>query len=285
MRARRLWAMVSFFLVLFLVFFMAATPISAGPLPANGRQDGGVHIVRAGETLASIAGRYGVAMAELSEANGIANPNFIYAGQRLIVPGAGFSGGSYATDGGTVHEVQPGEGLATIAAQYGTTMAVLAQANGIGNPNLIYAGQHLVVPVSTSANQAALANPGPVPDAPTDGRWIDINLNTQTLIAYEGTRPLLQRLISSGLPNTPTPTGSYAVNTKLVSQRMTGPGYDLPNVPWVMYFTNRGHAIHGAYWHNNFGYPMSHGCVNIGVEDARWLYEFATLGTQVVVHY
>jgi lipoprotein-anchoring transpeptidase ErfK/SrfK len=66
---------------------------------------------------------------------------------------------------------------------------------------------------------------------------------------------------------------------------MSGPGYDLPNVPWVMFFTSRGHAIHGAYWHNNFGNPMSHGCVNLPVSNAQWLYNFASVGTPVVVHY
>jgi lipoprotein-anchoring transpeptidase ErfK/SrfK len=63
---------------------------------------------------------------------------------------------------------------------------------------------------------------------------------------------------------------------------MWGPGYDLPNVQWVMYFY-RDYSLHGAYWHNNFGQPMSHGCVNMRNEDAKWLYDWAPEGTSVMV--
>lgn len=73
--------------------------------------------------------------------------------------------------------------------------------------------------------------------------------------------------ISSGLPGTPTVTGRFQVGIKCADwRRMTGPGYDLPGVPWVMYFYGS-YALHGAYWHNNFGTPMSHGCVNIRVDN------------------
>jgi lipoprotein-anchoring transpeptidase ErfK/SrfK len=65
---------------------------------------------------------------------------------------------------------------------------------------------------------------------------------------------------------------------------MTGPGYNLPNVPYVMYFYGA-NAIHGTYWHNNFGHPMSHGCINLRTGDAAWLYSWASIGTPVVVHY
>jgi lipoprotein-anchoring transpeptidase ErfK/SrfK len=65
---------------------------------------------------------------------------------------------------------------------------------------------------------------------------------------------------------------------------MSGPGYYLPNVPYVMYFY-RGYGIHGTYWHNNFGTPMSHGCVNFPTDDAGWLFDFASVGTVVNVHY
>ena len=60
--------------------------------------------------------------------------------------------------------------------------------------------------------------------------------------------------------------------------------YDLPGVPFDMYFDSDGKAIHGAYWHNNFGVPMSHGCVNLSIPDAEWAYNFASVGTVVNVH-
>lgn len=64
---------------------------------------------------------------------------------------------------------------------------------------------------------------------------------------------------------------------------MSGPGYYLPDVPYVMYFY-RGYGLHGTYWHNNFGVPMSHGCVNLRTEDAAWLFDWASVGTPVTVY-
>ena len=65
--------------------------------------------------------------------------------------------------------------------------------------------------------------------------------------------------------------------------RMTGNDYDVPNVPNVLYF-DRGYALHGAYWHNNFGTPMSHGCVNLPLGNAQWLFNWAQIGTPVIIH-
>ncbi len=262
---------------------MAAGPALAAPASAPQQQSGGVHVVRAGETLSGIARLYGVSAPALAEANSLQNENFIYVGQRLVVPGLGGSGVAAGASSSGAHVVARGESLGSIAARYGTTVAALTQANGISDPNLVYVGQRLVIP---GTGAAAVAAPPPAPVAGgSSGRWIAINLSTQTLTAYEGSRALLSTAVSTGLPDTPTPEGIYAIGYKTQSQRMTGPDYDLPNVPWVMYFTNRGHAIHGAYWHNNFGIPMSHGCVNTSVADAQWLYDFAPQGTRIVVHY
>ncbi len=261
-----------------IALLVPALPASAAPHS----QSGGVHIIQRGETLSQIARRYGVSTTALAQANGISNPNFIYAGQRLTIPGAsgGSSSGGAAASGG-VHVVRPGENLSSIAARYGTSVAALAQANGIANPNHIFVGQRLAI-----GSGAASSAPRPAPSQPaaSSGRWIDINLSSQTLTAFEGSAPVFSTLISSG-STFATPTGTYSILYHVQSQRMTGPGYDLPNVPWVMYFTNRGHAIHGAYWHNNFGQPMSHGCINMRPSEAEWLYSFTPNGAQVVVHY
>lgn len=118
---------------------------------------------------------------------------------------------------------------------------------------------------------------------PDGRRWIEVDISDQTLIAWQGDTAVLQTLISSGRTQYPTVRGTYQVRTKLDLERMIGPGYDTPNVPWTMYFF-RGYAIHGAYWHNNFGTPVSHGCVNMRVDEAKALYEWASVGTEVVVH-
>jgi len=263
--------------LLLLVLLMSALPAAAAPA-----QQGGIHVVQPGENLSSIALYYGVSMAALAEANGIANPNWIYVGQQLTIPG--MSSGSNAGAGGSVHVVGVGQNLSSIAAYYGTTVAVLAQANGISNPNQIYVGQRLIISAGTTAAPAATQWPAPQPAPAGSGRWIDVDLSNQVLTAYEGNTPMFSTLISSGLMF-PTPTGTYSVLYHVASQRMTGPDYDLPGVPWIMYFTNRGHAIHGAYWHNNFGQPMSHGCINMRVDEAQWVYNFTPNGAPVVVHY
>jgi LysM repeat protein len=246
--------------------------------------DGGTYVVRAGDTLNSIAARFGVSVGTLARANGISNPNRIYIGQRLAVPGnaapaaqPGQSAAPQPSTSGGVYIVQAGDTLAKIAARYGTTVAALMAANGIRNPNLIWVGQRLAVK----------GGGAPAPRPPTaggSGRWIDVNLRAQRLTAYEGNQAVFSTLISAGLPGTPTVVGRFAIYTKLVSTRMKGPGYDLPNVPYTMYFY-RGYGIHGTYWHNNFGRPMSHGCVNMRTSDAAWLFNWASIGTPVVTHW
>jgi lipoprotein-anchoring transpeptidase ErfK/SrfK len=125
----------------------------------------------------------------------------------------------------------------------------------------------------------------PTTEPPAGGdRWIDVDLSSQTLIAYQGSTPVLHTLISAGTLQHPSPVGTFNVYLKLVSQDMYGPGYYLPDVPYVMYFYS-GYAIHGAYWHNNFGQPMSHGCINLPIPEAGWLFQWSPMGIPVVLHY
>jgi lipoprotein-anchoring transpeptidase ErfK/SrfK len=133
--------------------------------------------------------------------------------------------------------------------------------------------------------------PEPVqPVAPPDGeRVIEINLSSQYLIAWQGGVSVGETYVSTGRPGFDTPPGTYYVNSKMESQTMEGvlggEYYNVPDVPWVMYFTGAGHALHGAYWHNNFGAVMSHGCVNMPVGFAEWLYYWASVGTRVEIHW
>jgi lipoprotein-anchoring transpeptidase ErfK/SrfK len=115
-------------------------------------------------------------------------------------------------------------------------------------------------------------------------RWIDVNLSEQRVYAYEGDIVVNSFLVSTGLPETPTVTGRYQIWVKVRIQDMSGPGYYLKDVPYVMYFY-KDYGLHGTYWHNNFGRPMSRGCVNLTVEDAKWLYNWASVGTVVDLHY
>jgi lipoprotein-anchoring transpeptidase ErfK/SrfK len=114
-------------------------------------------------------------------------------------------------------------------------------------------------------------------------KWIEVDLSEQRLYAHEGQETVMTATVSTGTSRYPTVTGRFRIYAKYTKTRMQGPGYNLPNVPWTMYFY-RGYAIHGTYWHNNFGRPMSHGCVNMKTPEARRLFQWAPRGTLVVVH-
>jgi len=119
----------------------------------------------------------------------------------------------------------------------------------------------------------------------TSGKWIDVNLSRQRLTAYVGKKAVYSTLVSTGTSRTPTPTGRYTILDKVRSRSMSGPGYYLPGVPYVMHFRGGGYALHGTYWHNNFGRRMSHGCINLPTSAAAWVYSWARVGTPVSIHY
>jgi lipoprotein-anchoring transpeptidase ErfK/SrfK len=113
-------------------------------------------------------------------------------------------------------------------------------------------------------------------------RWIQVDLSSQRLIAWEGNKQVHAVIVSTGKAATPTQTGVFAVQSKHRFAQMTGEDYNVPDVPFVMYYSGS-YAIHGAYWHHRFGTPVSHGCINVAVDHAEWLYTWASVGTPVVV--
>jgi lipoprotein-anchoring transpeptidase ErfK/SrfK len=152
---------------------------------------------------------------------------------------------------------------------------------------------------STSLRRDPVSVPPALPaDAPTSGRWIDVNLTEQVAVAYEGRTPARIALISAGRPGWETPVGTFPVlrrlekdtmdGSTLVGQGPNGAGasYKVENVRFVQYFTDDGAAIHENYWRRpaTFGMPGSHGCIGIAPEDAAWFWSFATVGTPLVIH-
>lgn len=117
-------------------------------------------------------------------------------------------------------------------------------------------------------------------------KWIEVDLSEQKLIAHEGEQVFLESAVSSGLARSPTPSGEFKVWYKTKSQKMSGGSgssyYYLPNVPYIMFFENeevfgyRGYSLHGTYWHNDFGNPRSHGCVNLPTPIAEQLFYWTT---------
>lgn len=177
----------------------------------------------------------------------------------------------------TTHIIEAGQELALIAREYGVTIDDLVAMNGISDPNLIFVGQELIVPAG------GVYIPDDVPPAPTTtGRAILVDTNTQRIYAYEDGVMVRTHLTSTGRTQTPTVLGDYRIYVKYTADDMRGADYFLPDVPYTMYFY-QGYAIHGTYWHNSFGRPMSHGCVNLPVDEAEWFFNFASVGTLVRV--
>ncbi|HEX2881748.1 MAG TPA: L,D-transpeptidase, partial [Polyangiaceae bacterium] len=133
-----------------------------------------------------------------------------------------------------------------------------------------------------------IPEPGEVPkDLAPDERWIEVDLSSQTVIAYIGRTPVFATLISSGKESTQkdkdhrTPTGEWRIREKHITTTMDGDGtvagdlpYSIEDVPYVMYF-HKAYALHGAFWHRNYGTRMSHGCINLAPLDAKRLFFFS----------
>jgi len=264
-----------------------------------------IHIVQPGESLTLIAQQYGITVDQLIQSNNITNPNRIRRGDQLTVwtvesVNAGVAETApvetapnfvavAAPSSNTTYVVQPGEHLAQIAERYGMSWTILAQVNGMVNADQLYAGQTLIIPtINADGSVDDLGVIAPIISGPgatiTVGRQIVVDLSDSRAYAYENGVLVYSALGSTGLPATPTVVGDFSVYSKIRSQTMSGPGYSLPNVEWVLYFY-QGYSLHGTYWHNNFGQPMSHGCVNLTNADALWFYEWADYGTPVHVQY
>lgn len=281
------------------------------------------HVIRSGETLAGIANRYGVDADLILRANNITNPNLIYYGQTLNIwtpqtvdstvdpdtaeveaeapdtsaPANAVTVEDAAADvaaaNDTVddipftHVIGSGETLSRIALRYDISLDELMSANAITNPNAIIAGTLLVIPGRSGRSEVSTTNPAMLARFDeqatiAEGKQVVVDLSEQRVFAFENGVMVFTALVSTGLPATPTVLGDYEVYLRYDAQRMTGPGYDLPGVQWVQYFY-QGYALHGTYWHENYGQPMSHGCVNLQNADALWLYNWATVGTPVHV--
>jgi lipoprotein-anchoring transpeptidase ErfK/SrfK len=253
------------------------------------------YVVKPGDNLFRIALNHGLTTQELASANGITNLSRVYAGQVLRIPSPGST--TVASTAATTvtapktsstYVVKRGETLYRIAVNHGVSVQALAQANGILNPSHIYTGQRLTIPGAGQVAAAPESTKPPQVTVPKGTRWIDINLSTQRLTAFEGNVPVFSAVVSTGIRAYPTVVGQFKIYTRYASQTMDGRrlGFDyyLPNVPYVMYFYGN-YAIHGTYWHTNFGTPMSHGCVNMRTPDAEWLYSWSSIGTPVNVHY
>lgn len=166
----------------------------------------------------------------------------------------------------------------TLATKYRLDTSPVAQGN------IPTYSEDLFIPPPAPSFDVADAGPGPVPGA---AKSIVVSISQQRMWAYEGDVPVITSLVSTGKPGFDTPTGLFSIVVKKEIEDMEGliggEYYNVTDVPDVMYFTDVGHAFHGAYWHNNFGAVMSHGCVNLPLDVASFLYDWTPMGTPVQV--
>ena len=139
--------------------------------------------------------------------------------------------------------------------------------------------------------RAAPVTPPPLfADAPSSGKWIDVHLTQQLMVAYEGRTPVRTIVTTTGMPGWETPPGWYAINHRVANETMESGSigaenfYVLKDVLFTQYFTDRGHALHYAWWKNaeTIGRPGSHGCLNLLLEDAQFFWDWADIGTPVI---
>lgn len=157
--------------------------------------------------------------------------------------------------------------------------------------NKAYQGEFAsqVVPASWKDRRIADGTQNLAYQAADGEKWIDVNLSRHTMTAYIGGKAVLGPVaMVNGAPATPSLVGTYYVNRKYEKDRMRGSNadgslYDTPDVPWVSYFQG-GYALHGAPWRSTFGYAASHGCINLPVSAAKWVFDWAPIGTRVVSH-
>jgi uncharacterized protein YraI len=136
--------------------------------------------------------------------------------------------------------------------------------------------------------------PTPIPpDAPRTGKWIDVNLTQQLMMAYEGRTVVRTCLVTTGMAGWETPTGNFTIINRVANETMDSGAigaesfYKLEDVLFTQYFTNQGHAIHFAWWRTaeTIGRPGSHGCLNLMLDDSQFYWDWADYGVPLIIHY
>jgi LysM repeat protein len=262
---------------------------TGGGRAAGAVATGGTYTVRSGDTLSSIAARHGTTVGAIVGANGLASANYIYAGQRLTIPGrvggsASSSGGTSASGEGQVYTVQRGDTVASIAYRYGTTARAIASANGLANPNYIYAGQRLRIPAGGATA------PAPAPAAAAGvARRIVVDLSDQRMYVYQGGQLLWNWVVSTGRPGQETAVGHYKVLNKIPNAYASTWGLQMPHwlgIYWAGSLQNGIHALPiqasgQRLWEGYLGQRVSFGCIILSTGNAAMLYNWASVGTPV----
>jgi len=263
------------------------------PTPGSPAIDARTYLIQWGDTLSSIAMRFGVSIWDLMALNGLDSWSLIYAGQEIIIseeagvvvdpepePEPDATPNPSPTPDAETYTVQRGDTLSAIAARFGTTIYELARLNGIINPSLIYVGQKLRLTGSAPA--------------PTGGaKLIVVDLSEQHLYAYQGDQLVYSFIASTGAAPSYTLPGEYRVQSKIPNAFAATWNLWMPNwmgIYWAGSLENGIHALpilsNGQIlWSGYLGTPISYGCIVLGTNEAQLLYNWAEIGTSVSVRY
>jgi len=186
---------------------------------------------------------------------------------------------------------KPTKDQLVLAGADGTTTVIQPGHDGIGILNQAAVAQSISDQVlqakGISATISVHVTPYGTITTDTYPKWIEVNVVTKKMYVYENSNLVNSFLVSAGKSSTPTPLGMYKIFSKYAVQTMIGADYVQPNVPWINYFKAGGYAIHGNYWRPSdwFGnINSSHGCVGLQVSDAEWVYNWAPIGTPIIIH-
>ncbi len=277
-----------------LALLVALAPDAAVPHAALAQSSGQTHVVQPGENLFRIALKYGVSVSALSNVNGIVNPTMVYVGQTLVIPAGNTRNATPpqpsppATRAGGTHVVATGENLFRIAMRYGLTTAQLAAANGIVNPNSVYVGQVLRIP---GTGQVIRPAPAPVTGGYSGAKKILISISQQHLWAYSGDQVVYSFVASTGLATSPTKPGTFQVLDKIPNAYASTWNLQMPYWLGIYYVGSIENGIHALpilsngqrLWSGYLGRPVSFGCIVLDTQAAHQLYDWADVGTPVVI--
>lgn len=235
-------------------------------IPLDVAPDWWTCVVEQGDTLEAIASRYGTTVQDIAQANDMEDADFIYPGQSLIIP-------SSSRPADTHYTVCQGDTLSSIADRLGITARAIADANEIADPSLIYVGQRLVIPASDRGEKR-----------------IEIDISAQHLTAWQGDFIIYSFVVSTGLWDS-TKCGRFQVLDKLAMVYSRSWNLWMPfwmGIYWVEGSENGIHAlpiVNGRrLWRGYLGRPISYGCVVLDTPDAETLFNWADIGTPVVIH-
>jgi LysM repeat protein len=266
---------------------------SSGSATNSGTASSGTgqsYTVRRGDTLSGIAVRHGTTVAAIMQANSLQS-SIIHVGQQLVIPGAGSSGtasnsGTASSSGASqTYTVRRGDTLFGIATRHGTTVAAIMQANSLRS-SVIYVGQRLVLSGAGAASSGAANNSG---TATGGGKRIVVDLSAQRMYVYQSGQLLWNWVVSTGRPGQATAVGHYKVLNKIPNAYAYTWNLQMPywlGIYWAGSLQNGIHALpiqaNGQrLWAGYLGQPVSFGCIILGTQNAKTLYNWAAVGIPV----